>query len=485
MLIIGLTAATIGCAADVPDAAPRDQHPMLFEDVSERLPPSGVSGDQGALWADFDDDGRLEPVFMEHGNPPLILRQQGTGSFEDRSAASGLRRDEWEYPQQRDRHGAACADLDKDGLLDIVITHGALRGETLGVKYDEVLLGNGNLTFDDVSRQAGSLNTNGRGRGAVFADVDNDGWLDIFFANFGSDGALYRNNGNGSFTDVTEASGLDVEAFRAAWSDYDQDGDVDLLLASPLRLMRNDGRGSFEDVTGDVFRRSNRYAYGIAWSDLDNDGDLDIVMSAMDAEVRAFMNVGGRFVHDVSLPFASGGRLRTTAIAPADLDNDGDIDLLSNTSRGIRLHRNVGDGQYRLSTPHISSRDPARFLQGDIAVADFDNDGRLDFATDDPEGNRLFRNAGAADGHWLRIVFEGNESDTFGFGNKVWITAGDELVAYREYHGADAGLRSVGCSPLQIGLGRHERVNVRVRWPNGVENVLSDVAADEVLRVVQ
>jgi len=485
LIVLSAAVAIVGCGETDRITAFDDPSPPRFENVSSSLPLPVDQGDYGAFWADFDNDDRADLVFMGHGNPPLMLRQQDDGEFLDVSASSGLKSGDWEYPQQRDRHGGSCADVDKDGFSDLFITHGALRGETLGIKYDELLIGNGDFTFNDESRPAGSLNAFGRGRLGSWADVDNDGWLDLYVANFQSTNVLYRNNGDGGFTDVTASSGLGVEGFRASWSDFDQDGDVDVLLASPLRLFQNNGNGDFEDVTRQLRIEEDTFTYGLAWADLDGDGDQDFIISAQSLPVQAFMNRGDHFERLTNAPFAVSDGRRVTGIAPADIDNDGDIDLVSNTADGIQIHTNAGGMRYLLET--ISPRVVAQndYRHGDIAIADYDNDGLLDIASDDPEGYQLFRNTSAGAGHWLRLVFKGVASDTLGFGNKVWVTVNDELVAFREYHGAIAGLRSFGCSPLQIGLGDHDQVDVRVLWPDGTESILADVAADQSIVVTQ
>lgn len=468
------------------------ERPAGFEDASAELPTRRAHGDDyGALWSDFDGDGRPDLLFMGHSLDPFLIGRQPDGGFVDRTTGDGLRTsaDPDEYFQQGDRHGGSCADFDNDGLTDLFIGHGAYKGETLGVKFDELLKGRGDFTFEDVSKRAvpagGLINSDGRGRTGAWADYDNDGFVDLYVTNFDSTNAMYRNNGDGTFSDVTATTGLGIVAFRAAWSDFDQDGNVDLLVTSPLRLMRNTGSGSFEDVTKRWTGEQDLFGYGLAWADLDSDGDQDFVVSARSYKVYAFMNLGDRFERLASAPFAAAGDLRVNGITPADVDNDGDIDLVQNTSAGLSLFLNDGAMRYTLSRLSRRPLQDLDYTHGDIAMADYDGDGLLDFATDDVEGYRLYRNSAANANHWLQVRLDGaiSGNNAMGFGAKVRVSVDGVPVGFREHTGSSAGLRSFGCTPVHLGLGAHERVDVDVTWPNGHVSSLRNVDADRTIVV--
>ncbi len=111
------------------------------------------------------------------------------------------------------------------------------------------------------------------------------------------------------------------------------------------------------------------------------------------------------------------------------------------------------------------------------------NDGLLDIAVDDQQAYVLFENQSTYTGNWLSVEFEGLDNNYMGFGNKVWVTVDDQLIAYREYSGASGGLRSFGCGPLHIGIGEHEAVDIKVRWLNGFEASLFDVPANQALTI--
>lgn len=171
--------------------------------------------------------------------------------------------------------------------------------------------------------------------------------------------------------------------------------------------------------------------------------------------------------------------LSVSGISLADIDNDGDIDLILNTSEGIQSYLN--DGELYFSQQLISSclKNSSNVRHGDIAFADFNHDGKLDFASDDVDGYFLFKNETVNSNNWLQIDFEGIRNNAMGIGNKVKILVEGEVVASTQYYGSVAGLRSFGCSVLHLGLKDHGNVTVLVEWPNGFESKVENVRANQ------
>jgi hypothetical protein len=412
-----------------------------------------------------------------------MLAQTTDGGFENVTSNSGIKNSDWEYDQQADRHGESCADFDNDGNLDLFIAHGAKVGETVGTKFDELLRGNGDFTFSDVTHSAGTLNGLGRARGSVWFDYDNDGWLDLYVLNYETNNVLYRNNADGTFTDVTAESGLASSNFRAVAADFNQDGFIDLLEGTSLRLLRNDGFGHFVELGQSQFKYKGLFAYGIDVGDADNDGDIDIFVSRIGNPSMLLVNDGGNFnLRDSGAwKFASGEI--STGVSWGDMDNDGLLDLVNIRSDGYFIYRNGGNLSFLASRLDAPSPAILSNKNGDAALADFNNDGLLDIATDDPNGYMLLENKGASANHWLELQFQGTYNNKLGVGNKVWITSNDNLIAYREYTGASGSLRSASCSPLHIGLGQNEEIDIRVQWLNGYESVLQNIGADQLLTI--
>lgn len=363
---------------------------------------------------------------MGHGHIPQILQQIEDGTFLNVSAANGIKADNWDSPEQRDRHGGSCADFNNDGGADLYIGHGA----TPGTKYDELLKGSGDFTFSNIAKTAGTINQFGRGRLGI-------------------------------------------------WADYNNDGFVDLLLASPIRLLRNTGNHLFEDVTQKSIGKQNLFGYGLAWTDIDSDGDQDFVVSRLGSEPWIFVNHELKFQGSPLKGVNRTQGLSVSGISPADIDNDGDIDLILNTSEGIQSYLN--DGELNFTQQLISSRlkNSSNVRHGDIALADFNHDGMLDFASDDVDGYFLFKNETVNSNNWLQIDFEGIRNNAMGIGNKVKILVEGEVVASTQYYGSVAGLRSFGCSVLHLGLKDHGNVTVLVEWPNGFESKVENVRANQ------
>jgi hypothetical protein len=440
---------------------------IQFENASGLLPDIEKPGDYGSFWLDIDKDGHTDLIFMGHGEGPLVLRQAPENIFTDVTRQTGIKLSGWSYPEQNDRHGGACADFDNDGIVDIAVVHGARRGETLGIKYDELLKGGSDLEFSDITHAAGVENPNGRARTPTWVDFDSDGWLDLYVTNYQSRNVLYRSLGNGKFEDVSDSSGLDLEQSRAAWSDFDQDGDQDVLLAWPLALFENRGNGSFKEVPHSIFKAGGKFAYAIAWSDIDGDLDVDIVASRLTGGNMIIINQNGEFLPAKGGEWTEKTENFGTGFSPSDFDNDGDIDIVQSRSDGIALFENAGDFGFNKRMVFDRGQSDPGLRHGDIAVADFDKNGTLDFAVDHINGYMLFRNTTASYGNWVELVFDGSASNRMGFGSKIWISIDGTRKIYREYTGADSSLRSKGCGPLHIGVGNHTVVDIEVEWPSG------------------
>jgi len=204
------------------------QPEISFQEVSSLLLDRGVYGDQGALWGDFNNDYKPDIIYMGHGFIPAFYKSEG-GVFVNVAESSGIKLDDWVYEQQRDRHGASCADYDNDGNQDLFIGHGAKVGETIGIKYDELLRGTGDFTFTEESFSTGVLNREGRSRSGIWADINNDGWLDLHISNYQTPDVMYLSNQDGTFSEAGAELGLDSEPFRAAFTDFDEDGLVDVI----------------------------------------------------------------------------------------------------------------------------------------------------------------------------------------------------------------------------------------------------------------
>ncbi|MCQ3975047.1 MAG: hypothetical protein DPW09_16530 [Anaerolineae bacterium] len=256
-----------------------DNEAVVFTDVTGPAGVNSVTSNWGGAWADYDGDGYQDLYAGNHFGSPNLYHNNGNGTFTDQRAPAGLN------PGPDDWHGAAWGDYNNDGRLDLY----AAVGEA--VNGSDFYVNNGDGTFTERASDFGIKNDPGRGREPVWVDYDRDGDLDIFVANAAKTTAptvLYRNDGSGNFTDVAiqSAVALTSGVESAAWADYDGDGYTDFMMTElggaggiGYRLYRNLGDGTFTQTTTTAGFSQGHWPNSVAWGDYDNDGDLDIFFS--------------------------------------------------------------------------------------------------------------------------------------------------------------------------------------------------------------
>jgi hypothetical protein len=254
------------------DAVLADDELVVFSDVTEFAGVDLMAPQWGAVWGDYDADGYQDLYVGNHFDTPNLYRNNGDGTFTDLRASAGLKAGPGDW------HGPAWGDYDNDGHLDLyVVTGRAIAGGS------DFYVNDGDGTFTERAVAAGITNDDGRGRNPRWVDYDRDGDLDIFVANDARDIApdvLYRNNDDGTFTDVAVQAGVasSESSLGAAWADYDGDGHSDFMLTMigvTSALYHNQGDGTFVDTTNSAGLGS-LWSNSAAWGDYDNDGDLDL-----------------------------------------------------------------------------------------------------------------------------------------------------------------------------------------------------------------
>jgi hypothetical protein len=484
----------------------------------------------GSAWADYDNDGDVDLFLTNDGGPNLLYRNEGDTdndglpNFVDVASQAGV------ALLDRSSHSAVFIDIDNDGDQDLFVTRWG--GNNL---FRNDLIESGTATFADVTASCGIVSAS-RAVTTAWGDYDGDGDLDLYLPNYrycpGNDQSmdfLYRNNGDGTFTDVTSllcpngvgnCPQLNGLAFSAGWVDYDNDADLDLYVVNdyitthrwPNVLWRNDGSdGAGEWIFTDVSAASGAgvaiNSMGLGVGDYDNDGWLDFAISNKGPNVL-LRNTGlGTFQSvaasaGVDRPLTPEGKTAITwGTVFFDYDNDqwqdlyivaGEIGGQANAQPNAFFQNNA-DGTFDDISAISGLDDP---LRGRAAsIADFDNDGfvdvfvgnlnRPDLGTTSPFF--LFHNKAAELGttnHWLTVTVEGTVSNNDGIGTRLNLTTPDGLTQVREittgptYGGGDyrAGF---------FGLGQHTSGELIVRWPNGVIQNIGTVLADEKIHLIE
>jgi tetratricopeptide (TPR) repeat protein len=454
---------------------------ITFTDVTEEM---GLEGrrESRVAWADFNNDGYDDLILSGRR---LLANSRGD-TFLDVTASSGI--------EAGASSGAVCADFDNDGNIDFYSISGGKEKNR-----DRLWKGNGDGTFVSAVRAEETVSDTLTTEGAGWGDFDSDGLVDLYCANYevwqkasGLHDFLYRNNGDGTFSDVTEKAGIEppFDEDRAGrgvnWGDYDSDGDLDVYVSNYRLqenfLYRNNGDGTFTNVAAELGVAGDEadgwwgHTIGSEWGDYDSDGDLDLVTANLahpryiefSNKTMLYENTGPPEWLFVDRRERAGIKYDETHSDPSwgDIDSDGDLDLfITSIYEGRRsfLYENVGGGRFVEITWLAGVR---AFNGWGCAFSDFDNDGDLDLFVASGSGCHLYRNDGNKN-RWLEVkVVGGEKSNRAGIGTRVMVRQG-KRVQIREVQGGK-GTTSQHSLVQFFGLGEGSRpVDVYVRFPSG------------------
>ena len=488
----------------------------------------------GVAFFDYDNDGLVDIYLVNSADlpdfsspePPTnrLYRNNGDGTFSDVTEQAGV---------GDTGYGAGCAvaDYDNDGNLDLYVTNFGAN-----VLYRN----NGDSTFTDVTQHTGVGDTQWS-LGCAFADYDSDGFVDLYVANYiafdfethtnctqkgvptycppesfqGVSDTLYRNNGDGTFVDVTTSAGVynkDGKGMGVVFGDYDNDGDPDCYVGNDAGenfLYQNKGDGTFTNVgwMAGVEADENgnvQGTMGVDFGDYDNDGLLDIIAVNYQQQPNAlYRNDNGNFFTDVSFVAGMAESLPYVGWGADffDVDNDGDKDLLianghlqdtvekyddtTTYPQHNYLLINNGQGHFVNESMKAGSGFQSRKVSRGIATGDYDNDGDLDVLISNANDTlQLLRNDSENRGNWILIRTVGTQSNRAGIGARVKIQSGD-LTQIDEVRGG-SGYLSQNDLRLHFGIGAHERIDrIEVRWPSGVVDVIRDIAPNQIITITE
>lgn len=439
----------------------------------------------GLAFADLDNDGDADLVTLGAGNNVVgLFENDGTGNFTNRIVGAGL-------PTMPASSGVIAADYDADGDLDLYFSN-YLTANVLARN-------DGGFTFTDVSAAAGVADL-GAGTGCAWGDYNNDGWLDLFVGNrtlFDDDlipNRVYRNNADGTFTDVAAALGLDDgddPTFQVICFDADNDADMDVYLSTDKgleckttgitnHLFQNDA-GVFTDITDISGTAACLNSMGVAVGDFDGNGFQDLYCTNTTQGNKLFLNQDGVVFADETALTGTGSYLTGWGAAFIDIENDMKPELFVCSIGPNRLYRDAGGWPCVDIAAAVNVADAGNSFA--VATADIDLDGDIDIAMQNTSGNtRLYINHDGATRNWLRVTLVGEGANLRAVGAQVRARTGAtwqlrEVIAGNNY-------KSQNELPLLFGFDAHPQVDeLIVTWPGGSQRTLLDVAAGQHMRI--
>jgi hypothetical protein len=511
-------------------------HPVIYGGAESKKYILETNG-CGIAFFDYDNDGWLD-IFVPGGSridgaPPgttnRLYQNNRDGTFTDVTKKAGLERVVW-------ASGVCAGDYNNDGYDDLFLS---CWGQNI------LYRNNGDGTFSDVTKQAGLLHPRPEwGAGCTFVDYDRDGYLDLFVStyldfdfktiplpgaaencmwkgipvNCGPKGLptgrnfLYRNNGDGTFTDVSAASGIarvdKRYAMTAVAADFDDDGWQDIFVAcdsTPSILYKNNHDGTFTDIAleaGVAYNEDGREqaGMGVAIGDVMNRGRLDIFKTHFADDTPILYRSTGRGTYeDITASAGLGGFTRYVGWGAgfADFDNDGLMDLLFvNGSVYPEVEKHFPEYQYRNPRMLLRNLGKAAFenvsewagpgitdahSSRGCAFGDFDNDGDVDvLVMNMNEPPSLLRNDTKTGNHWLKVKLVGSKSNRSAIGASVLVTVGGRVQ--RQDVLSQSSFYSQSDLRLHFGLGAASRAEmVEIRWPSGMVEIYRDVPGDRVV----
>jgi hypothetical protein len=491
----------------------------------------------GVAWIDFDQDGLIDLYFVQSGATdayrpahPLrsaLYRNNGDGTFTDVTDKAGVG-GEGHYGQ-----GVAVGDYNNDGHPDIYVT-----GYGRAILYRN----NADGTFTDVTVKAGVADEGAWSTSAGWFDFDKDGWLDLVVTNYidwspknnlwcgerapgyrsycnpnnyrGQKTKLYHNNHNGTFTDVSDRSGVgapESKGMGLVLADFNGDGWPDIVVANdtwPNFFFQNNHDGTFTDISlisGLAASEDGRYeaGMGIDAADVDGDGLLDVYITHLDFELnRLYHNNGDGTFTDITYGSGIGNKailLSGVSAKFIDYDNDGWPDIvqangamvdniplyhsLVSYKEPLLMFHNLGHGKFDKVSETLGTDFNRPVAGRGLATADFFNDGRVGIAVncrgDSPE---LLRNDASNGNHWLEVLLIGTKSNRDGIGSLLKLTS--EGVVQVDQAKGGTSYMSASDPRIHFGLGKRTKIDsLAITWPSGQVDKLANVSADSIIAV--
>ena len=392
-------------------------------------------------WVDFDNDGDSDLFLTSNTNGNKLFENTGNLIFEDITENSGL------PTINLNTFGASWGDYNNDGFLDVFITNRDPSVNSVTPNY--LFKNNGDGTFSDISEIAGIDRLKHVSFCSAWLDINNDGWQDIYISNDKSAqpfhrNQLYRNNGDGTFTEIGESSGTNalIDAMTVTVGDYNADGWFDIYVTDleTSVFFKNNGDETFTDIAQLTGTEFNSVGWGAVFLDGDNDADLDLYVSGTE------VNVPNR-------------------LSAAFYENLGSDDFQIPSNAGFSA-----DERYSYSN----------------AIGDINNDGLADIVVTNSQDQNVFlwENTNSENNNWVKVNLEGTISNKDGIGSVIEISSGGQ-IQYRYTHCGE-GYMAQNSSSEFIGIGSNTTIDyIKVKWLSGIEDTILDPTINQPITIVE
>ena len=434
----------------------------------------------GNSWIDIDLDGDLD-LFVSNFNSQNnnLFENLGNGNFNQL----------FNHPLTIDfaqSLGNSWIDIDNDCDLDFFVVEGGQNQLQSNQLYE-------NINGDFIQINSGDIVSDlGYSQSSNWADYDNDGLIDLFVANLiDQENFLYHNEGGGTFTKINNnITSSELESNYANWIDFNNDGWMDLFVVNRFglnnQLFKNDGTGNFTEITTGIIVTDGGNSYGSSWGDYDNDGDFDLfVANNNDEDNFLYQNNGDETFTKITSGILVNDGGKTYGSEWADVDNDGDLDIVITNRAGEnnRLYLNNGNATFTSATSEVVSTDGGS--SRGCSVVDYDNDGDLDIfvANRSNENNFLYQNNGHTN-NWLKIKSIGSISNRASIGTKIRLKAtinGNPTWQLRHI-ASEYGYTSQSSLEPHFGLGDATVVDsIVIEYPSGVVCIYTNLSSNQWL----
>jgi hypothetical protein len=453
---------------------------VTFTDVAPTFGMNDPGNGQGAVFLDVNNDGYLDLFLDNNGSANKLWINNGGTSFTEMSAAYGVN---YSGPGR----GVSGADFNNDGLIDIMIGN-----------YNSPLklYKNNNGSFIDFTSAAG-INITAWGGSINWFDYNSDGKVDAMYANDGVPyhyNYLFQNQDLSTFINVAFASGLvdSTSTLCIATADYDNDGDLDIFCGtqtytSPTGtsfVYRNNGNGTFTDVTTASGIVNAFYTWGADWGDYNNDGYMDLYLANYTGMNQLYKNNGDGTFTEIAVSVGLNDAGQSYSCGWGDYDNDGDLDLY--VAKGM----NYQDKLYRNDTGNFTDVSSLAGMTDTrhsacISWGDYNNDGFLDlYLVNNGSENRLYKSNAGNSNKWLILKMVGVQSNRSAIGARVRLKTGN-LWQMREVQGGSGG-KGQNSLPLEFGLGSASVIDsIVIRWPSGLVQGFAGITPNQILTAVE